>query len=64
MISYQKSSHKQQYKFNNNIEKKIVDIASSNPREDYGLRFSTWSLCVLTSFLMIDLKSIDKINHA
>ncbi len=43
MVSYRikKHNHKQQYKFDNNIEKKIVDITSLNPREDYGLGFST-----------------------
>jgi hypothetical protein len=35
-----KHNHKQ-YKFNDEIEKKIVDIASLNPRADYGLGFST-----------------------
>ncbi len=36
------------------IEKKIVDITSSNPRS-YGLGFSTWSLRVLAGFIMYDL---------
>ena len=56
-IISKKHNHKQQDKFDNNIEKKIVDIASSNPREDYGLGFSTWSLRVLAGFLMYDLKN-------
>jgi transposase len=57
-------NHKQ-YKFDNNIEKKIADIASSsNPRYDYGLGFSTWSLRVLAGFLMHDLKTVDRISHA
>jgi hypothetical protein len=35
-----KHNHKQQYKFDNDMEKKIVvDITSSNPRS-YGLGFS------------------------
>ncbi len=39
------------------MEKKIVDIAASaNPRTDYGLGFSTWSLRVLAGFLMHDLR--------
>ena len=46
------------------MERKIVDIASSNPRVDYGLGFSTWSLRILASFLMHDLKIVDKISHA
>jgi hypothetical protein len=44
------------------MEKKIVDITSSNPRS-YGLGFSTWSLRVLAGFLMCDLKMVDKISH-
>jgi hypothetical protein len=39
-IISKKQSHKQQYKFDNDIEKKIVNIASPNPRS-YGLGFST-----------------------
>ena len=39
-IISKKHNHKQQYKFDNDIEKKIVDIASANPRS-CGLGFST-----------------------
>ncbi len=61
MVSYQKSSHKQ-YKFDDDMEKKIVDIASSNPRSfDLG---STWSLRVLAGFIIHDLKLVDKISHS
>jgi transposase len=49
-IISKKHNHKQ-HKFYNNMEKKIVDIASANPREDYGFGFSKWSLCVRQSFL-------------
>ena len=62
-IISKKHNHKQ-YKFDNDIEKKIVDIASANPREDYGLGFSTWSLRVLAGFLIHDLKMVDRISHA
>ena len=62
-IISKKHNHKQ-YKFNDDIEKKIVAIASSNPREDYGLEFSMWSLRVLAGFLMNDLKTVDKISHS
>lgn len=62
-IISKKHNHKQ-YKFDNNVEKKIVDIASSNPRTDCGLGFSTWSLRVLAGFLMHDLKTVDRISHA
>src|SRR4051794_38675427 len=41
-IVSKKHNHKQ-HKFTDNIEKQIVDIASSNPRDDFGLGFSTWS---------------------
>jgi transposase len=61
-IMSKKHNHKQ-YKFDNAIEKQIVDIASSNPREDHRLGFSTWSLRVLAGFLMHDLKIVDKISH-
>ncbi len=47
-ITSKKHNHKQQYKFDNDIEKKIVEIASSNPREDYGLGFSTWMVITCT----------------
>ena len=62
-IISKKHSHKQ-YKFNDDTEKKIVTIASSNPRDDYGVGFSMWSLRVLAGFLMNDLKTVDKISHS
>ena len=34
------------------MEKKIVDVATKDPRKDYGLPFSTWSLRVLAGFLI------------
>jgi transposase len=61
-IISKKHNHKR-YKFDNAIEKQIVDITSSNPRTVYGLGFSSWSLRVLAGFLMYDLKLIDKISH-
>src|SRR3954464_14907118 len=39
-IMLKKHTHKQ-HKFDNNLEEKIVDIASSNPRDDFDLGFST-----------------------
>ena len=60
-IISKKHNHKQ-HKFTDDMEKKIVDIASANPRS-YGLGFSTWSLRVLAGFLMCDLKLVDKISH-
>ena len=50
-IISKKHNHKQ-YKFDDIVERKIVDIASSNPRVDYGFGFSIWSLRVMAgSFL-------------
>src|SRR6478735_12111087 len=62
-IISKKHNHKQ-HKFDDVIEKQIVDIASSNPRTAYELGFSTWSLRVLAGFLMYDLKMVDKISHS
>jgi transposase len=61
-IMSKKHNHKQ-HKFDNSIEKQIVDIASSHPRTTYGLGFSTWSLRILAGFLMYDLRLVDKISH-
>src|SRR6478735_7597618 len=61
-IISKKHNHKQ-HKFDDVIEKQIVDIASSNPRTAYELGFSTWSLRVLAGFLMYDLKMVDRISH-
>ncbi len=60
-IMSKKHDHKQ-YKFDD-IEKKIIDITSSNPRS-YGLGFSTWSLRILAGFLRYDLKMVDRISHS
>src|SRR6476659_74069 len=61
-IISKKHNHKQ-HKFDNDIEKQIVDIASSNPRS-FDVGFSTWSLRVLAGFLMNNLKLVDKISHS
>jgi len=61
-IISKKHNHKQ-HKFDNDIEKQIVDITSANPRS-FDLGFSTWSLRVLAGFLMSDLKLVDKISHS
>src|SRR4051812_44363576 len=60
-IVSKKHNHKQ-HKFDNTMEEKIVDIASSNPRS-FDLGFSTWSLRVLAGFLMYDLNTVDRISH-
>ena len=41
----------------------VVHIALSNPREEYGLGFSTWSLRILARFLMHNLEMVDRISH-
>ncbi len=45
------------------IEKKIVERATKNPREGYGLPFSTWSLRVLVGYISKDLNLVDSISH-
>ena len=39
------------HKITDNIERKIVEIASNDPRK-YRLKFSTWSLRVLAGYIM------------
>ena len=38
-------------KITDDIENKIIEIVTKNPRTDYGLPFSTWSLRVLAGFI-------------
>jgi transposase len=45
------------------IEKKIVEIASKNPREGYGLPFSTWSLRVLAGYVSKELDLVNSTSH-
>ena len=45
------------------MEKKIVEIATKDPRKDYGLPFSTWSLRVLAGYVSKELKLVDSISH-
>ena len=49
-------------KITDNIEKEIVDIASTNPRK-HGMGFSTWSLRVLAGYL-IEKKIVQSISHS
>jgi len=45
---------------NNDIEKRIVEIVTSNPRTDYGgLSFSTWSLRVLAGFITKEINMVE-----
>ena len=63
MALYQRSTITNSTKFDNAIEKQIVDIASSHPRTAYGLGFSSWSLRILAGFIMCNLKLVDRISH-
>ena len=50
-------------KITSEIEKKIVEIATKNPRDGYGLPFSTWSLRVLAGYVSKELNLVDSISH-
>ena len=50
-------------KITNDIEKRIVEIVTSNPRTDYELPFSTWSLRVLAGFITKEINMIESISH-
>ena len=50
------------HKITEDIERKIVEIASNDPRK-YRLKFSTWSLRVLAGYIMKEKKIIDSISH-
>src|SRR6185312_9771040 len=50
-------------KITDDIENKIIEIVSNNPRNDYGLPFSTWSLRVLAGFIFKDVHLVDSISH-
>jgi hypothetical protein len=50
-IVSRKHMHKPTVKITLEIEKKIVDMAIKNPRDYYGLPFSTWSLRVLAGYM-------------
>jgi len=45
------------------VETKIVEIASKNPRDSYGLPFSTWSLRVLAGYVSKELNLVDSVSH-
>ena len=52
------------HKFTDDVERKIVEISSKNPRKYYGLKFSTWSLRVLAGFIIMnDMKLVNSISH-
>ena len=45
------------------IEKQVVDTATKNPRECYGLPFSTWSLRTLAGYISKEINLVDTISH-
>ena len=51
-------------KITDDIEKKIVEMVTKNPRIDYGgLPFSTWSLRVLAGFITKEINLVESISH-
>lgn len=50
-------------KITDDIENNIVEIVTKNPRIDYRLSFSTWSLRVLAGFITKDMHLVDSISH-
>jgi len=50
------------YKITEDIERKIVEIATNDPRRKYKLKFSTWSLRVLAGYIM-EKKLVENISH-
>ena len=45
------------------MEKKIVEIATKDPRKDYGLPFSTWSLRVLAGYVFKELNLVNSMSY-
>jgi transposase len=63
-IVSRKHIHKPVKKITPEIEKKIVDMAIKNPRDCYGLPFSTWSLRVLAGYISKkELNLVNTISH-
>ncbi len=62
MVSYLEHVQNAQ-KITEDIERKIVEIATNDPRKKYKLKFSTWSLCVLAGYIMEEKKLVESINH-
>ncbi|HEX2409177.1 MAG TPA: helix-turn-helix domain-containing protein [Nitrososphaeraceae archaeon] len=51
------------HKITEDIERKIVEIATNDPRKKYKLKFSTWSLRVLAGYIMEEKKLVKSISH-
>ncbi|MDN5865762.1 MAG: helix-turn-helix domain-containing protein [Candidatus Nitrosocosmicus sp.] len=62
-IVSRKHIHNKPIKITVDVEKKIVEIASKNPRDSYGLPFSTWSLRALAGYISKELNLVDSISH-
>src|SRR6185503_5629181 len=50
-------------KITGDMENKIVEIVTKNPRIDYGLPFSTWSLRILAGFITKEISLVESISH-
>jgi transposase len=51
-------------KITDDMENKIVEIVTKNPRIDYdGLPFSTWSLRILAGFITKEINLVESISH-
>ena len=50
-------------KITDDIENNIVEIVTKNPRNDYGLSFSTWSLRVLAGFITKEINLVESMSH-
>jgi|SRR5215203_3320383 len=50
-------------KISDDIENRIVEIVTKNPRKDCGLPFSTWSLRVIAGFISREINLVDSISH-
>jgi transposase len=51
------------HKITEDIERKIIEIATNDPRRKYKLKFSTWSLRVLAGYIMEEKKLVENISH-
>ena len=45
------------------VENKIVEIVDKNPRKEYGLSLSTWSLRVLAGYVSKETNLTDATSH-
>jgi transposase len=50
-------------KITDDVKKKIIEVVTKNPRMDYGLSFSTWSLRVLAGFITKEINLVESISH-